>query len=64
MWLTRSFGLPWAITLVNLIPGVAATVAIRFAVPSIEFSVFVLAAFALADWRLTGAAASCRRTAA
>ncbi len=51
VWLARSYGLPWAIALVNLIPGVAATVAIRFVMPSVEFSVFVLAAFALTDWR-------------
>ncbi len=51
VWLTRLYGLPWAITLVNLIPGVAATVAIRFAAPSIAFSIFVLAAFAFSDWR-------------
>ena len=51
LWQARSFGFPGTIALVNLIPGVSAANAMRFAIPSTSFAVFVLAACALADWR-------------
>ncbi len=49
LWEARCFGFPPVTFLVNLIPGVAASNASRYAVLSAEFSVFALAAFGVDD---------------
>jgi hypothetical protein len=49
VWEARFLGNDPVQTLVNLIPGVAISEAVRYANVSVEFAVFVLAAFALDD---------------
>ncbi len=52
----RCFGLPGVTALLNLIPGVASTDIIRYAPLSVEFAVFVLAAFGFDDLSRCGPA--------
>ena len=56
LWEARCFGLPGVIPLLNLIPGVSSTDLIRYAPLSVEFAVFVLAAFGLDDLSRLGPA--------
>jgi hypothetical protein len=52
LWELRFFGLPGVTNLLNLVPGIAASDALRYAAVPVEFAVFALAACGFDDlWR-------------